>query len=141
MFASKPATMDHIITWDDTCTRTSYRTTTIGEPLQASKQATEDHLRRNLHEHNTEKRQQENLCKQATNQPTKSRSLGKTFARAQCRTKIGEPAALQATKTVNNSLYKMMITWGDTWNRIIQSSSNKNKNTLVKAMRYMYEKP
>jgi hypothetical protein len=70
MFASKHATMDNIIIWDDTCIRTSYRTTTIGEPLQASKQVTVDPLRRNLHEHNTEQRQQENLCKQATNQPT-----------------------------------------------------------------------
>jgi hypothetical protein len=70
MFASQQATMDQIITWDNTSTRTSYRTTTIGEPLQASKQATVDHLRRNLHEHNTEKRQQENLCKQASKQPT-----------------------------------------------------------------------
>jgi hypothetical protein len=138
MFASKHATMDHIITWDDTCTRTSYRTTTIGEPLQASKQVTVDHLRRNLHEHNTEPNQPTN---QPTNQQTNSRSLGKTLARAQCRTRIGEPAALQATTTVNHSLYKMMITWEDTWKRIIQSSSNKNNNTLVRRMKYIYEKP
>jgi hypothetical protein len=75
MFASKQATMDHIITWDDTCTRTSYRTTTIGEPLQASKQAIVDHLRRNLHEHNTEQLQQENLCKQASDQPTNKQTV------------------------------------------------------------------
>jgi hypothetical protein len=72
MFASKQATMDHIITWDDTCTRTSYRTTTIGEPLQASKQVTVDHLRRKLHEHNTEPKQ---ASKQASNQPTNKQTV------------------------------------------------------------------